>query len=117
MGTPTHPNRTVRVKDLDRFKRKLNDAGDTAYHKPPTGIPKSDLAQDVQDSLDNVMKGATASTAGAKGHVPAPAAGDNTKFLRGDGSWSDKLLRASFVGTTLVFSTGAVFSGTTLLLG
>jgi hypothetical protein len=33
------------------------------------------------------MRGATASEAGAHGLAPAPAAGDNTKFLRGDGSW------------------------------
>ena len=33
------------------------------------------------------MSGASASSAGGKGLVPAPAAGDNVKFLRGDGSW------------------------------
>ena len=31
--------------------------------------------------------GATATTAGQKGLTPAPAAGDNLKFLRGDGTW------------------------------
>lgn len=35
----------------------------------------------------NAMTGATASTAGAAGVVPAPASGDNEKFLRGDGTW------------------------------
>lgn len=34
------------------------------------------------------MTGATASAAGKTGTVPAPAAGDNTKFLAGDGTWS-----------------------------
>lgn len=33
------------------------------------------------------MTGATASVAGTHGLVPAPSAGDNTKFLRGDGTW------------------------------
>lgn len=33
------------------------------------------------------MTGAGASTAGTHGLVPAPAAGDNEKFLRGDGTW------------------------------
>jgi len=33
------------------------------------------------------MTGATSSAAGASGLVPAPAAGDETKFLRGDGTW------------------------------
>ena len=32
--------------------------------------------------------GATASAAGAAGFVPAPAAGDQNKFLYGDGNWS-----------------------------
>ena len=32
--------------------------------------------------------GATASAAGAAGFVPAPAAGDQNKFLTGDGNWS-----------------------------
>lgn len=33
------------------------------------------------------MTGATASAAGKAGFVPAPAAGANSKFLRGDGTW------------------------------
>ena len=33
------------------------------------------------------MKAATASTAGAAGLVPAPAAGKQASFLRGDGTW------------------------------
>lgn len=35
------------------------------------------------------MVGATADTAGEHGLVPAPAAGDQNKYLRGDGTWSD----------------------------
>lgn len=35
------------------------------------------------------MVGATASGAGAAGLVPAPAKGDEGKFLRGDGTWQD----------------------------
>lgn len=34
------------------------------------------------------MTGATASKAGAAGTVPAPAAGDNAKFLAGNGTWA-----------------------------
>ncbi len=37
---------------------------------------------------DTTFGGATASGAGSKGLVPKPAAGDNTKFLKGDGTWS-----------------------------
>lgn len=35
----------------------------------------------------DTMTGAGASSAGAKGLVPAPASGDNEKFLAGDGTW------------------------------
>lgn len=35
------------------------------------------------------MVGATASVAGTAGLVPAPAAGDGGKFLRGDGTWGE----------------------------
>lgn len=36
----------------------------------------------------NTMTGADGANAGAKGAVPAPAATDNTKFLKGDGTWA-----------------------------
>lgn len=35
------------------------------------------------------MSGATAETAGSAGLVPAPEAGDQNKFLRGDGTWAN----------------------------
>lgn len=42
----------------------------------------------IKDSLGgDVFTGATSSKAGVIGYVPAPKAGDNTKFLRGDGTW------------------------------
>lgn len=37
----------------------------------------------------SVMIGATADTAGSAGLVPAPQAGDEKKFLRGDGTWAE----------------------------
>lgn len=40
----------------------------------------------VQNNVD-VMIGATTSTSGTRGLVPAPTTGDNEKFLRGDGTW------------------------------
>ncbi len=41
----------------------------------------------TQDTTYNNMTGATASAAGKAGLVPAPAAGKQTSFLRGDGTW------------------------------
>ena len=37
----------------------------------------------------SVMKGATAEADGATGTVPVPKAGDQNKFLRGDGTWAE----------------------------
>ena len=53
------------------------------------------LASAVADKLSSIhggesyedFTGATSNAGGASGLVPAPSAGDNTKFLRGDGSW------------------------------
>lgn len=39
------------------------------------------------DTTYSNFTGATASTAGARGLVPAPVAGDQDKFLKGDGTW------------------------------
>lgn len=39
------------------------------------------------DTTYSVMTGATSSAAGTSGLVPAPASGDNDKFLKGDGTW------------------------------
>ncbi|WP_024348178.1 hypothetical protein [Lacrimispora indolis] len=39
------------------------------------------------DTTYNDMTGATSSAAGTHGLVPAPAAGNQAKFLRGDGTW------------------------------
>ena len=49
----------------------------------------------AQAAIATDMTGATASTAGAHGLVPAPAAGDNGKFLGGDGTWKDVPLQLS----------------------
>lgn len=47
----------------------------------------SAVSFDVDNTKPEVMKGATASTSGNAGLVPAPAAGNHNKFLRGDGTW------------------------------
>ena len=39
-------------------------------------------------TLGNVMAGASASADGARGVVPKPVAGDQNKYLRGDGQWA-----------------------------
>lgn len=43
---------------------------------------------DIRDSLAD-FSGATAETAGTSGFVPAPQAGEQEKYLRGDGTWAE----------------------------
>lgn len=60
---------------------------------PPSGINNAirqlmaDVKQESEDQ-SKVMTGATASAAGESGNVPAPQAGQNEFFLRGDGTWA-----------------------------
>ena len=53
-----------------------------------TGAQVKDLANKIKGkAADNTFVGATPSAPGSKGLVPGPQAGDNTKFLSGDGTW------------------------------
>lgn len=42
----------------------------------------------VTDDIPTTMVGATGSSDGSSGLVPAPSAGDNIKYLSGDGTWT-----------------------------
>ena len=48
-----------------------------------------DWVQMSPDEAIRTMSGATSYTAGQSGFVPAPQAGDQDKFLKGDGTWSE----------------------------
>ena len=53
-----------------------------------TGAQVKDLANKIKAKADdNIFVGATSAVPGSKGIVPAPQAGDDTKFLSGDGTW------------------------------
>lgn len=47
----------------------------------------ANVSFDIDTTKPEVMKAATANAAGHSGLVPAPAAGNQNKFLRGDGTW------------------------------
>lgn len=81
-----------------------SDTGSDAYIKnKPTSMPanggnaatvnghtvKSDVPENAvfTDTKPASMKGATADAAGSAGYAPAPAAGSQGKYLRGDGTW------------------------------
>lgn len=80
---------------------------ETSYSVAYQGMDGSGAVQTV-DSIAPVsgnvtlplMTGATSSSNGAAGKVPAPAAGDEGKFLRGDASWQDVPNPATMTGAT-----------------
>lgn len=54
-----------------------------------TGSQVKDLANKIKSkAADSTFTGATSAVAGVKGIVPEPQAGDDTKYLKGDGTWS-----------------------------
>ena len=82
----------------------VTDTGSDAYIKnKPTSLPANGGNADTvgghtvgvdvpanavfTDTKPTTMKGATASAAGTAGYAPAPAAGDQAKYLRADGTW------------------------------
>lgn len=53
-----------------------------------TGAQVKDLANKIKGkAADNTFVGATSAAPGSKGLVPGPQAGDDTKFLSGNGTW------------------------------
>lgn len=64
-----------------------------------TANASSDTTISLTDTTYSDFSGATSSTAGAHGLVPAPSAGDEGKALHGDGTWQDttaKLVEMSY---------------------
>lgn len=107
----TNPNDMVDINLLNYFEGKIGNK-----YASQAGL--NEVANRVSDKADDaVFTGASASAAGKRGLVPAPASGDNNKFLRGDGTWSDDRPSAAFVGETLVFYSGGTFVGETLVVG
>lgn len=69
-------------------------------------------------SPTDIFSGATASTAGTAGLVPAPAAGDEGKFLCGDGSWAvvntaDEKVKNTYASNKVYYPAGMTGTSTT----
>ena len=69
------------------YIRGLSVSGCTITYTKGDGTTGTITTQDT-DTTYTDMTGATASAAGTHGLVPAPAAGAQAKFLRGDGTWA-----------------------------
>lgn len=98
-GTPTdtkytHPTHTAKTNGF--YKVTVDSLG---HVSATTAVVKADITN-LGIASDSVMGAATTYAAGTKGLVPAPTAGANTKFLRGDGTWQ-------------TIDTGTIVSGST----
>lgn len=81
----THPSFTAKSSGL--YKITVNNQG---HVSATANVAKSDIVAlgiPGQDTTYNTFKAATSSAAGGTGLVPAPAAGAQNKYLRGDGTW------------------------------
>lgn len=81
-----HPTYTAKESGL--YKVTIDGQG---HVSAAALVGKSDitgLGIPAQDTTYSVMTAATASAAGKQGLVPAPAAGKQTQYLRGDGTWA-----------------------------
>ncbi len=78
----TSTNKFVTASDKTTWNGKQNalTAG--------TNITISGSTISATDTTYSAFTGADGTSAGTSGLVPAPAATDNTKFLRGDGTWA-----------------------------
>ena len=80
-------------KDIAAAKSAADAAKSAAQTAQSTADAAKTAAQTAQNTANAaqaaavVMKGASVSAAGAAGLAPAPAAGAQGKYLRGDGTW------------------------------
>lgn len=80
-----HPSYTAKSAGL--YKVTVDATG---HVSASTAVNKADitgLGIPGQDTTYSVMRAATASAAGTSGLVPAPDAGKQGQYLRGDGTW------------------------------
>lgn len=75
------------IQDVVIDDETLADKQILVYNNTTYKWENSDLSTIISTAV-SVMDGATALTDGASGLVPQPEAGDQDKFLKGDGTWA-----------------------------
>ena len=100
------------------YIKRLSVNGKVITYIKGDGTTGTITTQDTNTTYSN-MTGATSSAAGKSGLVPAPAAGTQGKFLRGDGTWQTPANTTYGTGsstsaglTKLYTSTGTATDGT-----
>lgn len=82
----THPSYTAKASGL--YKVTVDGSG---HVSAAAAVAKADITAlgiPSTNTTYGAMAGATASAAGTTGLVPAPAAGKQAQYLRGDGTWA-----------------------------
>lgn len=78
--------------DVESALTSIKSLANSKYSLPVAGIPKTDLAQGVRDSLglaDTALQSVPTFAGSSPGLVPTATASDSDKALRGDGTWGD----------------------------
>ena len=75
------------ITDIDIDGTTLADKQILVYNETTEQWENTSLSTIIDTAVD-VMQGATLLEPGEAGLVPAPAAGDHNKFLKGDGTWA-----------------------------
>jgi len=104
----THPSSQITglptsLKNPYSLSIKTNGATAATYDgsaAKEVNITPSSIGAATSGHSHSVFKGASASAAGGTGFVPAPAIGEQSKFLRGDGTWQVVPLSLSALGVT-----------------
>lgn len=86
-GSSSNPTGDIYLSDIQDilFDNNLADGDFLVYDEAEEKWVNKPFAEALNVPI---MVGATASAAGVAGLVPVPAAGDQLKFLRGDGTWA-----------------------------
>jgi len=90
----------------------LSDKQDTIIAGANISIAADNKTISATDTTYTHFTGATASTDGVQGLVPGPLAGDEGKFLQGDGTWGTPTDTTYTAGTNVQISNQNVISAT-----
>ena len=82
----------------------------SVFAGPPSGSGAPSFRTLVAGDLP-AMSGANGTTAGTAGAVPGPAATDNVKFLRGDGTWAAPAAAAAGATNQIQYNSAGALTG------
>lgn len=89
----------------DDGTENIADADYIPFYDSSATAKKKTLWSSLKSIIMTAFTGATSATNGVGGDVPAPQAGDEDKFLKGDGSWADVPTRDVYYEQTATLST------------